>query len=125
MCAKKAFCLLVKRLWASSIIFSVSSEGRRPHCVEPPLQFASMLTAYPKQAIERWGGQVSKLLYMCRMQRGQATDCESARALILHCKFGPAGGAVPRNHELQGCRHPQGQGQQQLACLIITSKLTQ
>ena len=80
MCAKKAFCLLVKRLWASSIIFSVSSEGRRPHCVEPPLQFASMLTAYPKQAIERWGGQVSKLLYMCRMQRGQATDCESARA---------------------------------------------
>ena len=132
MYAKKAFCLLIKRLWTSIVIFSVSSEGWGRRCA---LSAAAATAAYclsqRQYSHQTENGGVAKLVNSCicaeckggkqRIVRARAR----AHATLLSLSKPDRGGVplLPRNHGLQGCRHPQGQGQQQLACLIITSKL--
>ena len=118
MCAKKAFCLLVKRLWASSIIFSVSSEGWGRRCA---LSAAAATAAYclsqRQYSHQTENGGVAKLVNscICAECKGGKQRIVSARACFVYtATLGRALGAAlqPRAGRAEGIPRAMGSTKQ-------------
>ena len=81
MYAKKAFCLLTKRLWTSIVIFSVSSEGWGRRCALSAAAATAYCLSQRQYSHQTENGGVAKLVNSCI-----CAECKGGKQRIVRAR---------------------------------------